>query len=122
MKEMERLKTIQEWAELAGITIVDLDGFDRKDPHLESRVFTKAEFNEGLLRSTVMVGRERKKITRYEKIMSEMTIPRYAERMVRESSSGSEMYKTSTGRWYREKSDALIAEIEWLMEELGEAE
>lgn len=45
--EAEERHTIQEWAALYGFEVLDPDGFDRKDPHLMSRLFTKKEWAAG---------------------------------------------------------------------------
>jgi hypothetical protein len=48
-------KTIQEWAALDGIKVYDPDGFDRTDPLLMERKITKAEYDAGILRCTVLI-------------------------------------------------------------------
>lgn len=47
-------KTINEWEEIFELTILDPDGFDRTNPTLYNEVFTKEEFEDGLMRSTIM--------------------------------------------------------------------
>lgn len=48
------MKTIQEWAELDGICVLDPDGFDRSDPYVLEKEVTKAEYLAGIWRCTVM--------------------------------------------------------------------
>lgn len=50
----EQEKTISEWAALDGIKVYDPDGFDRTDPLLWERKITKAEYDAGIMRCTVM--------------------------------------------------------------------
>jgi hypothetical protein len=50
---LEETKTLDEWAKLDGITILDPDGFDRTDHHLWERQFTKAEYDKGLCNCTI---------------------------------------------------------------------
>lgn len=45
--------TLQKWAERDGLTILDPDGFDRRDPFLMERAFTEAEYRAGIGRCTV---------------------------------------------------------------------
>lgn len=45
--------TLAEWSQLAGIRIIDPDGFDRTDPHLWERGFTLDEFERGIPHSTI---------------------------------------------------------------------
>jgi hypothetical protein len=47
--------TINEWEKIVGITIVDPDGFDRSNPNLYNELFTKEEFDDALMRCTVIV-------------------------------------------------------------------
>jgi hypothetical protein len=49
---MEERKTIKEWEPIFNVEIYDPDGFDRTDPELYNRKFTKAEFEQGMLMST----------------------------------------------------------------------
>ena len=49
--EME-VRTLDAWAALDGIYILDPDGFDRSDPKLRERLFTKQQYINGMLRST----------------------------------------------------------------------
>lgn len=55
-----RPKTIREWEQYYGdkFRVYDPDGFDRTDPNLMTRTFTKAEFLKGLGGSTVSGVRE----------------------------------------------------------------
>jgi hypothetical protein len=46
-------KTLQEWADLDGVKILDPDGFDRTDPELWERQFTKEEFMRGIANCTI---------------------------------------------------------------------
>lgn len=50
----KRRHTIPEWEIITGISIIDPDGFDRKDPKLYERLFTREEFDKGLFRSTII--------------------------------------------------------------------
>jgi hypothetical protein len=45
-------KTINEWEKETGITVIDPDGFDRKNPVLYKLTFTKEEFMKGAMWST----------------------------------------------------------------------
>jgi len=49
----EELKTLQEWAELDGLVIVDPDGFDRNDTYLMERKFPRFVYDIGIKKSTV---------------------------------------------------------------------
>ncbi len=49
------LRTIDEWSQIYGVKIIDPDGFDRNDPTLNERLFTKIEFEKGLIVSTMEV-------------------------------------------------------------------
>lgn len=49
---MEERKTLLEWCQQFDITMLDPDGFDRKDPMLWERKFTLREFNQGIVRCT----------------------------------------------------------------------
>ena len=51
-------KTIDEWAVEYKLKVMDPDGFDRKDPHLNTRRFTREEWEEGLPLCTIMMSRE----------------------------------------------------------------
>jgi len=51
-------KTISEWGKEIGVKIIDPAGFDRSDPELNKRKFTKEEFIDGMVSSTCWV-RER---------------------------------------------------------------
>ena len=48
----KRRRTIEEWGRLTSIRVLDPDGFDRKDPHLMERTFTRQEFDAGVALST----------------------------------------------------------------------
>lgn len=50
---IEDLKTIQEWASLDGIEIIDPDGFDRRDPLLWEKKISLEEFQRGKLLCTI---------------------------------------------------------------------
>jgi len=52
--EGEEKRTLNEWAAMDGINILDPDGFDRTDPHLFERLFTREEYNQGIVRCTIM--------------------------------------------------------------------
>jgi hypothetical protein len=47
-------KSINEWAAMDGICVLDPDGFDRSDPYVLEREITKAEYVAGIERCTVM--------------------------------------------------------------------
>lgn len=49
---MEITKTISEWDKIFNVEIMDPDGFDREDPWLHKKLFTRAEFEHGMNRST----------------------------------------------------------------------
>ncbi len=51
-QKKEELKTIPEWEKEFQTRVIDPDGFDRTDPHLRKRLFTQAEFLQGIARST----------------------------------------------------------------------
>ncbi|MFW5962407.1 MAG: hypothetical protein ACOCQR_02215 [bacterium] len=51
----EKTKTIDEWAKKYGVNIMDPDGFDRTDTKLYERYYTQAEFEVGLMLSTVVI-------------------------------------------------------------------
>lgn len=51
--EPEDKRTIAEWEKEFKLKILDPDGFDRKDPDLHTRLFTREEFGAGMLASTV---------------------------------------------------------------------
>jgi hypothetical protein len=48
----EEIHTIKEWGEITGIVVLDPDGFDRGDPKLHERMFTRAGFMRGTELST----------------------------------------------------------------------
>jgi hypothetical protein len=50
-----KLATIPQWCEIKGITIKDPDGFNREDEFLMERLFSEAEFDEGVRLSTVIM-------------------------------------------------------------------
>lgn len=47
-------KTINEWEKIFDVQILDPDGFDRTDPNLYDREFTREEFQHGMMLSTCM--------------------------------------------------------------------
>ena len=49
----DQLHTIQEWAALDGIEIIDPDGFDRSDPLLWERKISLEEFKKGQFLCTI---------------------------------------------------------------------
>jgi hypothetical protein len=51
--EMIEKKTLKEWADLENIEILDPDGFDRTDAQLFERLFTKEEFDKGIIFCTI---------------------------------------------------------------------
>lgn len=51
---LEEKHTIKEWEIITGIEVLDPDGFDRTDQKLYERLFTREEFDKGLLRSTII--------------------------------------------------------------------
>jgi len=46
-------RTIPEWEKEFKVKIYDPDGFDRKDRDLYKRLFTREEFERGMMRSTL---------------------------------------------------------------------
>lgn len=52
----DELKTIEEWEKEFDIKIYDPDGFDRSDPHLYERLFSKQEFIDRSMYSTCIFG------------------------------------------------------------------
>lgn len=52
-KKREELHTLDEWAAMDGITILDPDGFDRTDPHLWELKFTREEYDKGIILCTI---------------------------------------------------------------------
>jgi hypothetical protein len=58
---VNELKTISEWEKetcnIGGrkskVRILDPDGFDRRDPDLYKRLFTREEFEQGMIMSTI---------------------------------------------------------------------
>lgn len=46
-------KTINDWSLEYRVHVLDPDGFDRRDPELHTRLFTKEEFERGMIRSTL---------------------------------------------------------------------
>ena len=48
-------KTINEWASIDGIIIVDPDGFDRSDLDLFNRLYTRSEYEEGIMLCSIMM-------------------------------------------------------------------
>jgi len=53
-------KTIPEWEEEFKVSVLDPDGFDRKDPNLMKKKFTKEEFLDGLITSTIIAEKDSK--------------------------------------------------------------
>lgn len=51
---MDEKKTIQEWADHDCLIVVDPDGFNRSDPELMTRKFTKEEYIQGVVLCSVM--------------------------------------------------------------------
>jgi hypothetical protein len=49
------LKTINEWADLDGIIIIDADGFDRSDPDLFEKKISYEEYSKGILFCTIVM-------------------------------------------------------------------
>lgn len=58
MITIEGKKTLTEWAEEYGFTLLDPDGFDRRDPELATRLFTREEWDSGWPRCTLSCIRE----------------------------------------------------------------
>ena len=52
--ESELRMTIPGWEKATNIKILDPDGFDRKDRKLYSKLFTRREFLDGAMSSTIM--------------------------------------------------------------------
>lgn len=50
-----RNKTIQEWEAIAGIQILDPDGFDRTDEYLHQRRFSEEEFKDKVMTCSIQV-------------------------------------------------------------------
>jgi len=46
------LKTLKEWEKIRNVKIMDYDGFDRTDPHLFEKLFTRDEFDHGAMHCT----------------------------------------------------------------------
>jgi len=51
---MSKKKTIEKWGEHFSIRVLDPDGFDRNDPKLMEKKFTKDEFFKGVMSSTII--------------------------------------------------------------------
>jgi len=47
------VKTLLEWSESSGIRILDYYGFNRSDPFLFERLFTREEYMAGVMRCTI---------------------------------------------------------------------
>jgi len=47
-------KTLQEWADIDGLIIYDPDGFDRSDPEIMSRKFTRQEYDAGIMLCSII--------------------------------------------------------------------
>lgn len=58
-------KTLDEWDKISGYTILDPDGFDRKDEYLYLRRFSEEEYRAGLQRCT-LIGRDADKIAKWD--------------------------------------------------------
>jgi hypothetical protein len=52
------LRTITEWSNDWNVTVLDPDGFDRKNPDLHMYVFTEQQFLRGLVLSTITWDRD----------------------------------------------------------------
>lgn len=50
-----RRKTIKQWEKEYNITVLDPDGFDRSDPHLMERLFTREEWERGFPFCTLLL-------------------------------------------------------------------
>ena len=50
---MAERKTISQWEEIFNVRIIDPDGFDRSDPKLRERKFTREEFEKGMMLSSI---------------------------------------------------------------------
>ena len=53
-------KTIEEWAVEYGIEVLDPDGFDRSDPDLMNKKFTRDEFLDGIIFCTIQFYKDSK--------------------------------------------------------------
>jgi hypothetical protein len=60
--EMKDKRTIQEWEQEFELNIVDMDGFDKRDPKLFDRLFTKTEFEQAIAFCTVIHKQPRGKV------------------------------------------------------------
>ncbi len=58
LREVKMKRTIDEWGEVFGVRVLDPDGFDRTDPNLWERKFTKDEFFKGAVASTIMASKK----------------------------------------------------------------
>ncbi len=52
--DSEILNNMNDWAKLFGVIIVDPSGFDLNDPYLYIKLFTRGEFERGLVGSKVI--------------------------------------------------------------------
>ncbi len=50
--------TIPEWEKIYDVKIMDPDGFDRSNPNLMAELFTEDEFISGMLRSSIVGGKD----------------------------------------------------------------
>lgn len=50
-------RTIRQWEKLLDVRVLDPDGFNRRDPHLYQRRFSRQQFLDGLTRSTICMKR-----------------------------------------------------------------
>jgi hypothetical protein len=57
---MKDKKTIRDWEQEFELNIVDMDGFNKRDPHLFERLFTKEEFEKAIAFCTVIHKRQRR--------------------------------------------------------------
>lgn len=55
-------KTIKQWDEMSGQHILDPDGFDRTDPFLYERRFSKTEYIKGTMNSTIQINDREKNV------------------------------------------------------------
>jgi len=62
----DKTKTIEDWSKEYGIEMMDPDGFDRKDPELFNRKFTREQFNKAVGRCTIQVIDNKKWLSMYK--------------------------------------------------------
>ncbi len=48
-------RTIDEWAALKGMEIIDADGFNRSDPEMDKKLYTEEEFDERICYCTIKI-------------------------------------------------------------------